>query len=1499
MKKFFFTFLAFLSLVPALAFGQLVNIPTLDQWTSTSSPGLSITQRTYGKNIRLTGLENCNLDTDANGVITCGTDATGSGGGTYPFTPTTIGGTVHQATSSPLYLSRGLLAASSTLGQLVVGNITATSSATSTFAGGVSTAGLASSNGLAITGGNINFAGDSIDELVGPGLQVVNGDLQTTLGTTVAPTELASTDFGDFTCNGTTCSLDTNSVTINTASPLGGGGSVALGGSLNLTCTTCSTFSYPFISQTIGGTLHQATSSPMYFSRGLLTASTTAGVGVFGSLTATSSLNFGGVTGAAWSDFCVSITGSASLCDGNDASSAGGGTYSFNPLVTGEQSTSTTLQLTKGLIGFGSSTFSGRLNAEIINATSSISIRDWELATTTTVCRIPDQCQFRADGTADNVQIQQAINALGSGGGKVHIKAGTYAIAAAVTIASSNVAIYGDGQSTVIKNGVAFNDYAIKVDNASLRTHLTFKDFKIDGSKLDNDAGGCLMASSTSVSTFDNIWLTSCNDTALKITGDIAGNFGSNNKINNVTLDNGGMVGLWITRNDENQITNTTISSFSQYAFYEDAGTQMLTGGNVFVGGSTHTTGVGAYVKSNTLIQNNFFDGLKEEAIIMDGNRIRAMGNTLSGTANSAGHSLILNLGGSNNTITNNNGFGGTNYPYAYEEQNSPTNTFLGNNNFTGGTSSVYSLIGGSSNQLFWDLSTGTPPGTMYWGKSTTTALGLNAPTSGKVNLLVNNVEKLTVTSTGVGIGTTSPSTDFEVAGDFKVSDNDSGKAYRFRTSGSALDFDAAASALLVSVYSGSGFSGTQRPYLNLGSSSYDADAFGTWRFQNAQFGSNRLTINASGNLVINDSNQDYDFDVGTQNGGDSFFHVDAALDRVSIGTTTPGSLFSIQSVGNFQGGTSTIYSDLKLGNLTATNTLDVQGSLKFGGVTGTTWPSFCATITGSADLCDGNDATGAGGGTYPFTPLTVGSTLYQATTSPMYFSGGFLTGTSTAGTYTATSSFIAALGGATTPSYSFTDDPDTGIYSSGANQVDITAGGSAKVTIKSGGLYQSSSGNSFYSAGRCSTSIPDFGSNIDQDTGLGLCNDNTLRFLGNSTEYARFDGSGKFGIGTSSPGSIFSIQSVANFMAGTSTIYSDLNLHNINATGTIAATTYKASGLLNCNLDTDAAGNFVCGTDATGSGTYPFTIDTNYGTTTNSTSTSLWLMGGAIFASSTATSTFEGGLQTNGLTVTKAGSATNHTLLTIFNTGTQAGQQSSILMGGYQGNLKNAIVSTLNTGGATSDLTFYYGSGAGLGSLTAGLTLAGATGNFGIASSTPWGLLSVEVLKGKANNGVPGFVVGSIGTSTPHLIVTGRGAVGIATSSPGINWGFGIATSTVISGGQFAVTIASTTAPGATITVDWNAGNTRRLILAQNTSLIINATSSNPIDGGKYTLKVCQDQVGSRTITFITANNIRWWNGTTTITATANKCTYIGFIYDGEYKIYSAVASSTNIDLR
>ncbi len=62
-------------------------------------------------------------------------------------------------------------------------------------------------------------------------------------------------------------------------------------------------------------------------------------------------------------------------------------------------------------------------------------------------------------------------------------------------------------------------------------------------------------------------------------------------------------------------------------------------------------------------------------------------------------------------------------------------------------------------------------------------------------------------------------------------------------------------------------------------------------------------------------------------------------------------------------------------------------------------------------------------------------------------------------------------------------------------------------------------------------------------------------------------------------------------------------------------------------------------------------------------------------------------------------------------------------------------------------------------------------TGLFGIATATPWGLLSVNPTA--ANNSAPSFTVGS--SSATRFIVTNAGLVGIGTSSPTSNFTLGV----------------------------------------------------------------------------------------------------------------------------
>src|SRR3989338_7255660 len=176
----------------------------------------------------------------------------------------------------------------------------------------------------------------------------------------------------------------------------------------------------------------------------------------------------------------------------------------------------------------------------------------------------------------------------------------------------------------------------------------------------------------------------------------------------------------------------------------------------------------------------------------------------------------------------------------------------------------------------------------------------------------------------------------------------------------------------------------------------------------------------------------------------------------------------------------------------------------------------------------------------------------------------------------------------------------------------------------------------------------------------------------------------GNVGIGTTSPGSILSVEGVGNFQAGTSTIYTGVNapgflatssgltisggsiLQTNNATNTLAGGVritggnLQVSTLTGCNgasvLETDTNGNLQCGSDAGASGVVTsvsnsdstLTISPTAGdvvASLNLTNPNTWtglqqfsqasatqLTIGFVNATSSATSTFVGGISAGGL---------------------------------------------------------------------------------------------------------------------------------------------------------------------------------------------------------------------------------------------------------------------------
>lgn len=422
-------------------------------------------------------------------------------------------------------------------------------------------------------------------------------------------------------------------------------------------------------------------------------------------------------------------------------------------------------------------------------------------------------------------------------------------------------------------------------------------------------------------------------------------------------------------------------------------------------------------------------------------------------------------------------------------------------------------------------------------------------------------------------------------------------------------------------------------------------------------------------------------------------------------------------------------------------------------------------------------------------------------------------------------------------------------------------------------------------------------------------------------------------GFATSGPGALFSVQG-PGLITGPFT------------TGFLVATSApQFKSLASCDtIDTDASGLLSCGTDATGALTGGNANALTYWTSGTAVAATSSPTIQALFASSTTRSSLAGGLELG-----RAGLG--------ISTGTPGAMLSVSGEGLFAGRLLAGVLSATSTLEVGKDvltditgnqLTISAGAlgvseGAGSGldadtldtidslsflrsdatdSYTSGtLTFDAGTsaifsGSFGFATTSPAaGILSIGaplLVKGTTTSmgglltpsvsatGTLGFYTG--GALAPRMYIDSSGQIGLASSSPGFP--VSIAATTTLSA-QIASNIASTSAnPDAQVIVDWSNGNTRRFIISQNTTLIINATSSGPLDGGKYILKACQNHIGGFTLA-VNSDTIR--EATTSagaslswVSTKPNTCTFIGMQYDADYGaghgIYTFLATSTGL---
>jgi hypothetical protein len=219
-------------------------------------------------------------------------------------------------------------------------------------------------------------------------------------------------------------------------------------------------------------------------------------------------------------------------------------------------------------------------------------------------------------------------------------------------------------------------------------------------------------------------------------------------------------------------------------------------------------------------------------------------------------------------------------------------------------------------------------------------------------------------------------------------------------------------------------------------------------------------------------------------------------------------------------------------------------------------------------------------------------------------------------------------------------------------------------------------------------------------------------------------------------------------------------------------------------------------------------------------------------------------------------------------------------------------IGSAVSTAGA--EMTANKGAASGYAGLSASSVVPTAQLGSGTASSTTF-------LRGDNTWAVPvSIALDTTSTDIQALGTQAAGATGKAADAGHVHPTTGLA---LLSGAAFTGNVSTTAAlsasktvtggvfaltDGTTISVDASQGNHFRVTLAGNRTL---ANPTNPTDGQKITFEILQDATGTRTLAYGTAYAFSADIPSPTLTTTANKRDFLGFVYNASTSLWYLLA--------
>jgi parallel beta-helix repeat protein len=214
------------------------------------------------------------------------------------------------------------------------------------------------------------------------------------------------------------------------------------------------------------------------------------------------------------------------------------------------------------------------------------------------------RADYVCDGTADQAEINQAINDLPTNGGKVLLLEGTYNISASITILKNNVTLEGQGAGTklFLVNGANCN--VIQVGNGSTALEgIRIANLRIDGNKANqtgtshgiyfNAGPTCLITKSV----VENCIIEGCYDNGILLF------YSKNNTITGNQINSNGSCGIYLAALSNNTIIGNQINSNGGcgiYLYY--TGNNTVTGNQI---NSNSSYGIYLYYTGNNTITEN------------------------------------------------------------------------------------------------------------------------------------------------------------------------------------------------------------------------------------------------------------------------------------------------------------------------------------------------------------------------------------------------------------------------------------------------------------------------------------------------------------------------------------------------------------------------------------------------------------------------------------------------------------------------------------------------------------------------------------------------------------------------------------------------------------------------------------------------------------------------------------------------------------------------------